>query len=416
MNTLHCLDLFTGIGGFHLAAQRNGHIKTICTSEIDTYNVAFIDRNLGLDNAGDVSNVAVPLSMHPDTSYAEQDLVAVEETGFTTLSLEDFMEGVLPWPDIVCGGFPCQDISAANTLGNHAGINGERSGLVTEQLRIIEDLEPRYVVMENSDQLPKRGLANILAELNRLGYQVEWETVSAVHYGYPHYRHRTYLVAYLTDSAIAQQNKRVFDVVRRRANKKPDHRFPLLNRAGADIIEMATVENPRSIKLRTKRINSLGNAIIPDIALAIFDAITEAENKTKYPVPAQGSTSLHRDEQYHASLIQQHWQRIQTCLFDDNTDVDCIPSRGLMREGHIYTGPVDRKLNPTKTTYENMYSTLISRDGNNNFTTKSRLNRPGKLGGLIGDLMRLGANKGGLSPIFAERFMGYPDNYTALKE
>ncbi|WP_070965544.1 DNA cytosine methyltransferase [Vibrio sonorensis] len=62
MPQLHCLDLFTKIGGFHLAAQRNGHINTICTSEIDSYNVKFIERNLLLDNAGDIQNVAVPAS------------------------------------------------------------------------------------------------------------------------------------------------------------------------------------------------------------------------------------------------------------------------------------------------------------------------------------------------------------------
>ncbi|WP_070965541.1 DNA cytosine methyltransferase [Vibrio sonorensis] len=219
-------------------------------------------------------------------------------------------------------GGPCQDVSSANLHGNHIGVGGERSGLVVEQLRIIEDFEPSYVVMENSDRLSKRGLADILCELHRLGYIVEWETIAAAHMGYPHYRHRTYLVC-----AIAKQNKRVFDTVRQRANKKPDHRFPLMDKAGADLLELATVENTRSIKLRTKRINSLGKALIPDIAKAIFDAITTAEMAQSYP---EKQAAGRRTEHYHASLIKQTWQQIQTGLFEENMAccVD-IPSRGL---------------------------------------------------------------------------------------
>ena len=92
-----------------------------------------------------------------------------------------------------------------------------------------------------------------------------------------------------------------------------------------------------------------------------------------------------------------------------------LPSSGRMVEGIIYSpeNPC-RKLNPAKTQYPNLFSTLIKKDGNNNFTCKSRTTRPGKLGGLIGDMMKLGANIGGLHPEFAEEFMGYEKGHSAL--
>lgn len=91
-----------------------------------------------------------------------------------------------------------------------------------------------------------------------------------------------------------------------------------------------------------------------------------------------------------------------------------MPSRGIMIGGNIYTGEPDRNLNPTKTTFPNLLSTCIAKDGNNNFTSGSRMSRPGKLGGLIGDLQRLGATEGGLNPVFAECMLGYPENHTRL--
>ncbi|WP_432782873.1 DNA cytosine methyltransferase [Vibrio parahaemolyticus] len=411
MRPMKMLELCTGIGGFHLAGKMNGNIETICTSEIDSYNVKFIDRNLKLDNAGDATHIAIPEAAHPCQELIEQDLVPVEETGFTSLCMEDFLEGVLDWPDLLTAGFPCQDVSPANLQGNEKGIDGEKSGLVHEILRIIENLEPSYCVFENSSNLPKRGLDYILSEFNRMGYICEWETIAACHFGLPHYRHRTYLVAYLPTTAIAKGNRRVFDLARKRANKLPNATIPLAEENPDLIKEWAVVEDTRSIKLRTKRLNSIGNSIVPQIALAIFDAITNAEKAAQ----ANKQVKPRKDEKHMATSLTDGWGKAQLDMFSNDTEfVTEMPARGLMINGEIYTGEADRKLNPTKTTYPGLFSTIISRDGNNNFTTKSRLNRPGKLGGLVGDIMRIGADKGGLHPEFCEIFMGYPAGYTEL--
>lgn len=99
-----------------------------------------------------------------------------------------------PWRghvDVVSGGFPCQDISAA---GKGAGITGERSGLWREMARIVGEVRPRFVWVENSPMLVKRGLALVLGDLAALGYDARWGVVGADDAGFPHHRKRMWLV------------------------------------------------------------------------------------------------------------------------------------------------------------------------------------------------------------------------------
>lgn len=100
-----------------------------------------------------------------------------------------------PWRglvDVVSGGFPCQDISAA---GNGAGIDGERSGLWREMARIISEVRPRFVFVENSPLLVSRGLAVVISDLAEMGYDAQWCCISASDTGAPHKRDRIWLVA-----------------------------------------------------------------------------------------------------------------------------------------------------------------------------------------------------------------------------
>jgi len=101
-----------------------------------------------------------------------------------------------PWRglvDVVSGGFPCQDISAA---GSGAGIDGERSGLWREMARIVREVRPKIVFVENSPKLVGRGLALVLGDLAEMGYDAQWCTVSASDHGAPHQRDRCWIVAY----------------------------------------------------------------------------------------------------------------------------------------------------------------------------------------------------------------------------
>jgi DNA (cytosine-5)-methyltransferase 1 len=101
--------------------------------------------------------------------------------------------GALERVDLICGGFPCQDISVA---GRRAGIDGERSGLWTEYARLVRLLRPRYVLVENVTNLLVRGLDRVLGDLAALGFDAEWECLSAASLGAPHIRDRVFILAY----------------------------------------------------------------------------------------------------------------------------------------------------------------------------------------------------------------------------
>ena len=182
----------------------------------------------------------------------------------------------------------------------------------------------------------------------------------------------------------------------------------------ADILAKSVVIEPRSIKLRTKRLNALGNTIVYDIAEAIIHAILACENATDtQAVKTSMVTSL-------GGVIAPELGQVD--LFAVPAAAPAIPMGKLPPAGYsTVTGqqfaPSARcgKLNPTKSTYKHLFSTILKKDGNNNFSCLSRLTRPGKLGGLVGEMMTLGARVGGLHPEYCEEFMGYEAGYTELK-
>ena len=104
-----------------------------------------------------------------------------------------------PWRglvDVVSGGFPCQDISAA---GNGSGITGERSGMWKHMARIINEVRPRFAFVENSPMLVGRGAAMVIGDLAEMGYDSQWCIVSASDLGAPHQRDRFWLLAHTND-------------------------------------------------------------------------------------------------------------------------------------------------------------------------------------------------------------------------
>ena len=159
---LRLLDTFSGIGGFSYAAERIvGGFET----------VAFVEREPYCQQI---------LSKHWPSVPIYDDI--------TTFSPEPYSA------DVVCGGFPCQDIS---TAGNQAGIKeGTRSGLFYELMRVIRLVRPRYVVLENVSAIISNGLDTVLGELAEAGYDCEWACIRASDVGACHRRARIWIVAY----------------------------------------------------------------------------------------------------------------------------------------------------------------------------------------------------------------------------
>ena len=109
-----------------------------------------------------------------------------------------------PWRgivDVVSGGFPCQDISVA---GRGEGLDGKRSGLWSEMARIIREVGPRYVLVENSPMLTSRGLGRVLGDLASMGYDARWGVLAAGHAGAPHLRERIWILADAGENGLSK--------------------------------------------------------------------------------------------------------------------------------------------------------------------------------------------------------------------
>jgi len=170
MRRLNELALFAGGGGGLLASYLLGW-KTIAAVEIDPYC-----RKILLQRQRD--QILEPFPIWDDIRT------------FNPLPFKGCI-------DVVSGGFPCQDISAA---GKGKGLSGERSGLVFEMLRVVETIQPELVFAENSPLLRSRGLNVILREFNRMGYHACWGVLGAGDLGAPHKRKRMWIVAQLANS------------------------------------------------------------------------------------------------------------------------------------------------------------------------------------------------------------------------
>ncbi len=164
-HTYNVLDLFSGIGGFSLGLERAG-MTTVAFCESDGYARRVLRKHW------------------PDTWLYED---------IRTLTAKRLRADGLGPVDVVCGGFPCQDIS---TAGKGAGIDGPRSGLWAEMLRVIKEVKPRWVVAENVPALRGRGADRVLADLEGAGYAAVPVVVGAVHVGASHRRERVWIVAH----------------------------------------------------------------------------------------------------------------------------------------------------------------------------------------------------------------------------
>ena len=167
METLNELALFAGAGGGILGGKLLGW-RTVCAVEWDAYAASVL---VARQNDGCLP----PFPIWDDVQTFDGN----------------------PWRgrvDVISGGFPCQDISAA---GKGAGIEGERSGMWKHMARIIGEILPAQVWVENSPMLVGRGLGTVLADLAEMGYDAEWGIVGAHHAAAPHKRDRIWIIGKL---------------------------------------------------------------------------------------------------------------------------------------------------------------------------------------------------------------------------
>lgn len=233
-------SLFSGIGGFELGADRAG-IQTLWNCEVEPFQRAVLKKNF------------------PNAKQYE-DIRRMQCPGYV---------------DIISGGFPCQDISVA---GKMEGIKGERSGLWSEMWRVIRNVRPKYVIIENSPALLIRGFERVLCDLSQIGYNAEWQVISNKSFGYPHRRDRLYAVAY--SNKIGSQGDfckyGAFNSIFREWASNKNDGYSLSKR----IYEMPTsdvIRNGDGFRDWTHRVGSIGNSVNPTIAHYLFECIKRFE-------------------------------------------------------------------------------------------------------------------------------------------
>lgn len=187
-----------------------------------------------------------------------------------------------PWRghiDIVTGGFPCQDISVA---GRGAGITGERSGLWKEMARIVGEVRPRYVLVENSPALTHRGMGAVLGDLASMGYDAEWCVLGADDVGAPHRRQRIWILGQC--SHVPDRDCSGFQEQWRPVADATEHATPKRGRWWGAEPGMGRVAN--GLAYRVDRVRSLGNGQVPRVVSAafnrmksLFDSVSQNQNK-----------------------------------------------------------------------------------------------------------------------------------------
>ena len=255
---LRVLDLFSGIGGFSLGLEQTGGFSTVAFCEIEPFPRKVLAKHWP----------EVPC--YEDVTKLTGDIL--KRDGISV--------------DVITGGFPCQDISVA---GKQAGIGeGTRSGLWSEIVRLIGELRPRYVIVENvaallSGPTEQRGgwFGTILADLARCGYDAEWENIPASALGAPHRRERVWIVAY--PAKIRRPEMALFNIaqnVHRTCERWAPRNVGALG--GKNLI--ADWQEQSGLPLvgdgfpnGSRICAAAGNAVVPQIPELIGNAILEAE-------------------------------------------------------------------------------------------------------------------------------------------
>lgn len=252
MTKLKVLDLFSGIGGFSLGLERTGGFETVAFCEIEEFPRKVLKKHWP----------EVPI--YEDVTKLTGDIL--RRDGISV--------------DVITGGFPCQDIS---TAGRQAGMSeGTRSGLWSECVRIVSEIQPRYAVFENVTNLlsgpseqPGGWFSRVLIDLAGVGYDAEWRVIPSSFVGGWSERSRVWILAYPVEKF--RQRSAVQPILRQQSlsvelrgghpewagrSNLPDARFCRASNGVPD---------------RMDRVAAVGNAVDPTIPEIIGHAILEAE-------------------------------------------------------------------------------------------------------------------------------------------
>jgi DNA (cytosine-5)-methyltransferase 1 len=236
---LRVLDLFSGIGGFSLGLERTGGFETVAFCEIEEFPRRVLAKHW------------------PDVPcYRDVRELTGERLAADGIAV-----------DVICGGFPCQDLSSS---GSGLGLAGARSGLWYEYLRLIRELRPNFVIVENSPELLDRWMGDVLGALASLGYDAEWHCIPASAVGAPHRRDRAWILANSTGVGQPQSGRRVHSVSPTPdAYREANYLVDAFQRGALPFVCRGHDGPTGSVD----ELTALGNAVVPQIPELIGRAI-----------------------------------------------------------------------------------------------------------------------------------------------
>lgn len=238
---LYGLDLFSGIGGISEALK--DYVRPICYCENDPYAAGVLFSRM-LDGA-------IPKApIFPDVRNLNKRILKADI-------------------DIIYGGFPCQDISVA---GRGKGLGGEQSSLFFEVVRLVRELRPTFIFLENSPAITGRGLSEVTAKISAMGYDCRWTVLSAAETGAPHLRERWWLLAY-ADSERGRKKQISFSGGEGTANVIDTMCESLEGQRSSSnwwAVEPDVGRVVHGLPYRVDRIRCLGNSVVPQCAETAF--------------------------------------------------------------------------------------------------------------------------------------------------
>lgn len=247
VNELH---LFAGAGGGILGSELLG-FRTVCAVELEPYPASVL---LARQNDGLLPTFPVWDDVRTFDGRPWRGLV-----------------------DVVSGGFPCQDISAA---GKGAGIDGARSGLWREMHRIINEVRPEFAFLENSPLLVGRGLARVLGDLAEIGYDAEWLVLGADAVGLPHRRARLWLLAHA--AGLHRHARHSLEPRGTRQSQMQPGRLPGISlyqewkEARQGDVRVGVFRRPDDgVAPEVDELKALGNGQVPAVAATAFRVLLE---------------------------------------------------------------------------------------------------------------------------------------------
>ena len=179
-----------------------------------------------------------------------------------------------PWRgkvDVVSGGFPCQDLSSA---GKGAGLDGERSGLWKEMARVVSEVRPRFVFVENSPMLVNNGLGRVLGDLSDIGFDARWTVMGANEVGAQHNRDRIWIVAHANSKGLqwTHDNQKKTKRVQQSSSQCVQAGIPITRAMLSTSYFQRRVD---AMDCWVDRLKAIGNGQVPRVAAAAWNLLTK---------------------------------------------------------------------------------------------------------------------------------------------